>query len=78
MSPQDEYELYDKIIPYKLPVFFTQFALIVSLFLYTRIIRQRFNLIAIRVVYWVALLLIIFLSLLTLVMPVIPYGGMVG
>ncbi|MBF9222722.1 hypothetical protein [Hymenobacter ruricola] len=78
MSPQDEYELYDTIIPYKQPAFFTQFALVISLFIYTIIIRRYLDLIVVRVVYWITLLLMILFSLLTLAMPFIPYGGMVG
>jgi hypothetical protein len=74
----NHYELYDLIIPYKRPVFFAQFALIVSLFVYTRFIRRRFNLIVVKVIYWMTILLIIFFTLLTLAMPIIPYGGMVG
>ena len=74
----DNYELEDVIVRYKRPVFFFQFASIVLLFVYTKVIRRILNLIIISIVYWVALLLTVFFALLTLLMPIIPYGGMVG
>jgi hypothetical protein len=74
----EQFELYEKIIPYKKPVFFAQFALTLLLCAYTKAMYRRFDLIIIRVIYWLLILLIICYSLLTLVMPIIPYGGMVG